>query len=970
MRKRVLESVARFACRRYGVVLIVALLVTLLSWTPPIVSYLRGGLHASFDVSKMLPQDVRAARDFTRAVTDFDSADEAVVVFHLGKPGDQSAPPSAREQFVPIAGRIADRLVEILSADKRIQNVFCRKFRPEDRNYMLYEALPDFGLLLLNQDEMPRVKELLQPDQIRKSVATLKTRSGSSVSSAMKMDEWILLDAIGLGTVFKRSLARYGVEDSSTNAAAMGNYLVDNNRTMLLTVIQPDRPAQSVSFAYEIMNTIRAAAQQACDELLPEGTAGDITIEFGGGYEAASRYTSHVNENLLSTLATSLIGVLLLFGFIYKRVGVLLYVGAPLVMIVSWTVGVGWVMFGQLNIISAAFAAVLVGLGIDYAIHIYNRYIFEREGGAEMENAFVFAITSTGWGVILGMVTTAFAFLALTSTRFNQLAEFGVLAGIGIVLAAPAMLFVLPALLSWRRSVGGEREAILHPSSLGLTRLASVVDNHRKGALVVGVILALLCALQLYREPGTPRFNEGIANLRPQERVFELGGEIARAFSNRNPNQLMLLAYGDTEEDAVEKAASLDEICRRLEKETMTLPGGKQSPVLLAYETPLKFIPPPSAQRNMLNMLKEIDLDGALAVFKKAVEDEGLDEDYFGFTTELLERHSARVKENKILLPTDLAETPVWRYIKRFVTQQRRMIDLREPIPGDIEFPVRLATPALARDESIKGNTGDVMTRDQIIALYSDPNLDWSSQVKRVSIYEPSGWAVKTSVYPPLDQTTRAGDPLIAESWLTKMYQALGITRNDEAMSADLNHYLREPILTGIPLLAHELAVVVKQDFRRVSMIVFATCAIVICVFFYRNLMEAVMALVPLLLGVLYLFGFMSLFGIDFNFVNILVVPIIIGLGVDNGIHLVERYRDSGRRLVPLITDTGRALIVTALTSVAGFGSLAISGYKGTASMGRLTIYALFFVLVASLVVLPPLISYCLPAEKKPESQE
>lgn len=54
-----------------------------------------------------------------------------------------------------------------------------------------------------------------------------------------------------------------------------------------------------------------------------------------------------------------------------------------------------------------------------------------------------------------------------------------------------------------------------------------------------------------------------------------------------------------------------------------------------------------------------------------------------------------------------------------------------------------------------------------------------------------------------------------------------------------------------------------------------------------------------------------------------------------------------------IIADTGRALIVTALTSCAGFGSLAISGYEGVASMGRLTIFALGWVLFASLFVVP-----------------
>ena len=156
-----------------------------------------------------------------------------------------------------------------------------------------------------------------------------------------------------------------------------------------------------------------------------------------------------------------------------------------------------------------------------------------------------------------------------------------------------------------------------------------------------------------------------------------------------------------------------------------------------------------------------------------------------------------------------------------------------------------------------------------------------------------------------------------------------------------------------MPILAHDLASVVKADFKRVSVAVFLICALVLALFFYKDPIRAVWSLTPILLGLLFLLGFMSAAGIHFNFVNILAVPIIIGLGVDNGIHLTERFYESGYSARTIASDTGRALIVTSLTSMAGFGSLAISGYEGVASMGRLTIYALGWVLFASLFSLP-----------------
>ncbi len=964
MQKTILRKIAWLDCHRYKLVLWIAVVLTVLSWTPPIISYFRGGLHAPFDLAAMLPQDVPAARDFTRAVVDFDSVDEAVVVFHLGnaqereptaaelkanpKLGSDEAKAerkAARAKYIEPAGRVADAIADKLSRDERIRSAFSRKFRPEDKNYLLYDALPSYGLLLLDSAEIPRVKELLQPDAIRNSVANMKTRLNSVMSAADGMDEMLLLDAIGLGTVFQRAMAKYGVEPGGTKSSA-ASYLVDKNNTMLLTVIQPDRPAQSIDFSKIISKHIREIGTAEYERLVPPAARNSVRMEFGGGYEAAVGYTANVNNNLFSTLATSLIGVLFLFGLVFKRVGVLLYIGIPLVMVVSWTIGVGWIMFGQLNVISASFAAVLVALGIDYAIHIYNRYIRERALGESLEDSFRIALENTGWGVIIGMVTTAVAFLSLGYTRFSQLAEFGVLAGIGIFLSAPVMLFVLPSLLAWRYRESGERSATLKPLGLGLDDLGGWIERFPWKATIISLILLVAAVLELGLRPDRMLFDERTTVLRPPDRVFDLSGEIARAFSNRNPNSLMLLAYGDDEEAAVEQASRLETACAEMEKEKMRNRKGIEIPLLEAHESFLRYIPPPSQQRKMLDALRDTDLQRAKRVFLEAIDHEGLDPDFFGFTTALLDRHEKRVEDNAVLLPTDLRDTPLWRYIKRFVTQRRRIVDLRRPLPADIAYPITVAAPAADRSETIRAHIGDRLDREQLLALYHNPELNWSQQVKRVVLREPKGWAVKISVYPPMDPNTKAGDPAIDASWLAAVKERLGMT-----LEGDRHH--NEPVLSGMPILAHEFAGIVKEDFRKVSVAVFVICAAVLLVFFWRHPIRTVTSLLPVILGVVYLMGFMSFLGIHFNYVNILVVPIIIGLGVDNGIHLTERFFESGCSAKTIIADTGRALIVTALTSCAGFGSLAISGYTGIASMGRLTIYALGWVLFASLFTVP-----------------
>ena len=88
------------------------------------------------------------------------------------------------------------------------------------------------------------------------------------------------------------------------------------------------------------------------------------------------------------------------------------------------------------------------------------------------------------------------------------------------------------------------------------------------------------------------------------------------------------------------------------------------------------------------------------------------------------------------------------------------------------------------------------------------------------------------------------------------------------------------------------------------------------------------------------------------NFINVLVFPVLVGIGIDYGIHIVHRFRESAP-VREIVTETGRAFVLTTLTTMAGFGSLIWSRYKGLNSFGFVTILGMTYVLLSSLVALP-----------------
>ncbi|MCH8862300.1 MAG: MMPL family transporter [Proteobacteria bacterium] len=141
-----------------------------------------------------------------------------------------------------------------------------------------------------------------------------------------------------------------------------------------------------------------------------------------------------------------------------------------------------------------------------------------------------------------------------------------------------------------------------------------------------------------------------------------------------------------------------------------------------------------------------------------------------------------------------------------------------------------------------------------------------------------------------------------------------------------------------------------------------ATAAVLIILFLlllFRAARDVALILSPVMLAAVMTAAATVWLNIPFNFANVIVLPLLIGLGVDAGIHLVMRAREEseGDRQI-LETSTPRAVLLSALTTVGSFGSLALSSHRGTASMGELLTISVFLTLACTLLVLPGLINW------------
>ena len=123
-------------------------------------------------------------------------------------------------------------------------------------------------------------------------------------------------------------------------------------------------------------------------------------------------------------------------------------------------------------------------------------------------------------------------------------------------------------------------------------------------------------------------------------------------------------------------------------------------------------------------------------------------------------------------------------------------------------------------------------------------------------------------------------------------------------------------------------------------------------VLFNRSLILLALSILPLVVGLATLSGIMVIFHLDFNFLNLIVLPMIIGIGIDDGVHLVNTFSQTkSTTLLEGVSQTGRAVILTSLTTLVGFGSIALSHYPGLRSMGYVACIGISTCLFASIIV-------------------
>lgn len=639
-------------------------------------------------------------------------------------------------------------------------------------------------------------------------------------------------------------------------------YPVNADSTVLSIKFYPSGSKSDLSFLRRMFDDYG----KLIEEVNPEEFHPEMKVLYGGRLKRHLTEIESITNDVFSSFSTGVSSVLLLvmFYFFFKkyinykkgnskdrthslwshiiRMPVsIVVIGIPLLLSLAYTFGITYLVFGTLNTMTSVLFVILFGLGIDYGIHFYARYLERRSSGDDVLKALLFTYDSTGSAILTSAVTTAIALFVLVFADFRGFSEFGFISSLGIMLAYICMIYVLPSIIT-----------IFERFGFILVNRNTVADDyvepeHRYPFSKTWVISGFAVILLVIGFSSYLSFEYDFGKLEPEFEEFEaFRAFVGNTNSGSRRNPAYIIADNNDQVRYI-----VDEI--RARKEFL----GDESTILDVEALQERFPQSPSEEQEKLRRIEEV---------RTLLQDPFIRNQQSGDLDRL--RRASRATR-----PLDLNDLPD--FIRdRYLTKD--------------------------------GEVGRFVTIYPAVGL-SDGRNSIAFKNEIASVETPDGnefFAASTSI-----------------------------------AAAEM-----------LELMQTESPYMVTATFIMIFLLVNIA---------FRSLRWSIISMIPLLVGLGWTFGIMILCDINFNFYNLVVLPAILGIGNDNGVHLAARYLEEGRNSMwSVLKSTGQHISIGSVTTMLGFAGLLFTTHPGLYSIGLLAVTGIGMTLFSALTFLPALIQW------------
>ncbi|MGH7980257.1 MAG: MMPL family transporter, partial [Limisphaerales bacterium] len=596
-----------------------------------------------------------------------------------------------------------------------------------------------------------------------------------------------------------------------------------------------------------------------------------------------------------SILSLVLCSIIFIYG--YNETGRPIKAAFCLIVGLSYTLAFAALTVGHLNVLTITFVPMLIGLAIDFGVHLITRYEEELRHGKFKKTSLRKAIVFTGQGIFTGALTTAGAFIAMIFTHFRGIQEMGIICGGGLFLCFTVMMTMLPVLLLRGRQNVIDRRV---KEDVTRARIENIWLERPFWVLCITLGISALAAREIHM--GKVKFDYNLMQMQSptlssvvyEQLLFHSSGQslIPAALLASNLDETI------TMEKKIEKLSTVADIEPPLDVLENFIESNqvKKLPLINAIKktvAPLNFSPADT---------RPVDLDDLSARLYSLYG-------YCGAALEQIGTNDPALSSQLVLLRQS---------IEAFRTSMLggTASDLAGHAQKLGEFQQAFFNDIRATFDSFKTqNTTSSLTVNDLPAALRDQFISQSGQFL-------------IQVFPKADAWQRD---------------------NQAAFIGQLRPI--DPNVSGTPVQLYEYESLLKKSYVHAAWYALIAIAILVLLHF-RSLSALVLALLPVGIGGLWLCGLMGGFGISFNLANIMTLPLVIGIGVTNGIQILNRFAEE-RTPGILSRSTGKAVLVSGLTAISGFGSLIIAKHRGIHSLGEVMAMGIALCMIAALTFLP-----------------
>lgn len=606
--KTLLAKIAEFCYKHARPVILFVGLVTIVS------TYYMLQIKISTNNFDLLPQDSKMIKEFWEVNEDFGAQDRHITLIET---------PDSLEMNPDLLKSFAGKLDEALMQTGLVAAI----------NYSITDNQKNFvedffiknGLLYLSQADLDSVLRRFEDPEIERMILNCKNILNAPVPPDPLLKKVLREDPLLVSEIFLPYIEKMLGPQNASLLRDKESYYLSKDKKTLLFFVKPVGASNDTKFCEAFVDRNKVI----CDSILASfgEESKQIRFSFGGNYVSALSNARAVKQGLIDSSFIVVILILVLFYFFYGNFRSLFFITAPIIAGVTWVFCVGDLMFEKFNIITAAAGAMLLGLGVDYSIHVYNRFV-EQETHSKHNTVLqnlIITFGETGTSVFYGALSTAFVFAVLMITKFRGLYELGFIGGVGILILFVAVLILMPAeiKLRERKQAKGNYLQSLLSRMLGL--LSRFVLRHPKyittGSIFITVfMIAVLFGAIPSQDKGIGvTFDDNIENVRSKNDVdVKIIKRLQEKFGSHF-KPISVVCSANSDDALIGKLRLLND-----KMDDLVAKG-----VVKEYNSLLRYLPSVEHQQANLQKIGNLDVESILFKIRLEMSKQGLRMNYF-----------------------------------------------------------------------------------------------------------------------------------------------------------------------------------------------------------------------------------------------------------------------------------------------------------------------------------------------------